>query len=67
MLKKNETVLIDVNEDNVCDTGFFCYMSKRKSQGYRRKLDWLRLRFAEDMKIKMLGQEAKGIYRVYPR
>lgn len=66
MLKKNESLLIDVNEGSVCDTGFFCYMSKRKSQGYRRKLDWLRLRFAEGMKIKMLGQGQRGFIEYIP-
>ena len=62
----NDTVLIDVNEDNVSETGFFCYMSKRKSQGYRRKLDWLKLRFAEGMKIKMLGQGQRGFIEYIP-
>lgn len=66
MLKKNESLLLDVNEGNVCDTGFFCYMSKRKSQGYRRKLDWLRLRSAEGMKIKMLGQGQRGFIEYIP-
>ncbi|NNL75542.1 MAG: GNAT family N-acetyltransferase, partial [Desulfobacterales bacterium] len=66
MKKENEAVLIDVNEGNVGDTGFFCYMSKRKSRGYRRKLDWLRMRFAEGMQIKMLGQGQRGFIEYIP-
>ena len=66
MKKRNDTVLIDVNESNVSETGFFCYMSKRKSPGYRRKLDWLKLRFAEGMKIKMLGQGQRGFIEYIP-
>ena len=63
---KDESLLIDVKEDNVSATGFFCCMSKRKSQGYRRKLDWLRLRFAEGIKIKMLGQGQRGFIEYLP-
>ena len=66
MKKKNETELIDVNESNVSETGFFCFMSKRKSQGYRRKLDWLQLRFGEGLKIKMLGQGQRGFIEYIP-
>jgi hypothetical protein len=40
--------IIDVNLENVSETGFFCYMSKRKTEGYRRKLCWLGERFADD-------------------
>jgi N-acetylglutamate synthase-like GNAT family acetyltransferase len=46
--------LIDINTDNVAQTGFFCYMSKRKTEGYRRKLVWVTARFGEGMHIKML-------------
>jgi len=52
--------IVDVNKENVSEKGFFCYMSKRKSEGYRRKLRWLRDRFDEGMKIKMLDLERGG-------
>jgi len=48
--------IIDVTADNVDKTGFFCYMSKRKSPGYQQKLAWLKGRFAEGMKLKMLHE-----------
>jgi GNAT superfamily N-acetyltransferase len=52
--------IVEVNKENVSEKGFFCYMSKRKSEGYRRKLRWLNDRFDEGMKIKMLDLEQGG-------
>lgn len=49
--------LLTVHADNVDETGFFCYMSKRKSEGYRRKNEWLKSRFAEGLKILMVKGE----------
>jgi len=46
-----------VNADNVNESGFFCYMSKRKEPGYKQKRDWLEARFAEGMKIKILHED----------
>ncbi|HSF82591.1 MAG TPA: GNAT family N-acetyltransferase [Anaerolineales bacterium] len=53
---ENRFEIIDVNLENVEKTGFFCYMSKRKSPGYRQKLEWLEERFAEGMKIKIIHE-----------
>ena len=58
--------LIDVTADNVAETGFFCYMSKPKSEGYQRKLNWLRARFAEGMRIKMLELPLRGFIEYIP-
>jgi len=52
--------IVEVNKENVSEKGFFCYMSKRKSEGYQRKLKWLMDRFDEGMKIKMLDLEQGG-------
>jgi len=46
--------IIDVHARNVEQTGFFCYMSKRKTEGWRKKLLWLCL-------LVLLGVGA-GIY-----
>ena len=46
--------LIDVNKNNVTEAGFFCKMSQKKNEGYKRKLEWLNARFDEGLKIKML-------------
>ncbi len=45
-----------VNAVNVDETGFFCYMSKRKEPGYKQKREWLEERFAEGMKIKIIHE-----------
>lgn len=58
--------IIDVTADNVERTGFFCYMSKRKSDGYGRKLRWLRKRFAEGLRIKMLAVPERGFIEYLP-
>ncbi len=51
-----DTQIITVNTDNLDQHGFFCYMSKPKSPGYRQKREWLEARFAEGMVIKMIHE-----------
>jgi hypothetical protein len=58
--------IIDVNESNVDDLGFFCYMSKRKSAGYMRKLEWLKERFSEGMSVKLLELPDRGFIEYLP-
>lgn len=58
--------IIDVNENNVDSRGFFCYMSKKKSVGYQRKLEWLKSRFSEGMRIKMLELPDRGFIEYLP-
>jgi hypothetical protein len=43
--------IITVDRSNVAETGFFCYMSKRKSEGYLRKLAWVAARFGKGLTI----------------
>lgn len=66
MAEKNSVDLIDVHAGNVVETGFFCFMSKRKSEGFRRKLAWLQERFAEGLKIKMLRLPERGFIEYIP-
>lgn len=60
--------LVTVSKQNVTETGFFCYMSKRKSEGYQRKLNWLKDRFDEGLKIEMLDlrQGGRGFIEYIP-
>ena len=60
--------IIDINEGNVVEKGFFCNMSKKKSAGYQGKLQWLKKRFAEGLKIKMLNlsQGGRGFIEYIP-
>ena len=53
---KNKFEIKSVDASNVDETGFFCYMSKRKEPGYKQKRDWLEARFAEGMKIKVIHE-----------
>ncbi len=58
--------ILDVNETNVDSRGFFCYMSKKKSIGYQRKLAWLKDRFAEGLRIKILELPDRGFIEYIP-
>jgi GNAT superfamily N-acetyltransferase len=53
---KEEYEIKTVNAGNVDETGFFCYMSKRKEPGYKQKRDWLEARFAEGLKLKVIHE-----------
>ncbi len=66
MAEEKSFELTDVNADNVSETGFFCFMSKRKTEGFRRKLEWLQARFAEGMRIKMLKLPDRGFIEYIP-
>ena len=50
----DDVKIVTVDATNVVQEGFFCFKSKPKSEGYRRKLAWLEQRFAEGMQIKIL-------------
>jgi hypothetical protein len=58
--------IIEVNAENVEKTGFFCFMSKRKSEGFQRKLRGLKDRFAEGMRIKMFELPERGFIEYLP-
>jgi len=60
--------IVEIDSENVSEKGFFCYMSKRKSEGYQRKLNWLRNRFDEGLKLKMLDlrQGGRGFIEYIP-
>jgi ribosomal protein S18 acetylase RimI-like enzyme len=58
--------ILDVTAQNVDRTGFFCFMSKKKAEGYRRKLAWLKDRFAEGMRLKMLELPERGFIEYLP-
>ena len=52
--------IIDITPENVEEKGFFCLMSRRRSEGYQRKLKWLEARFHEGLQIKMLDLSEGG-------
>lgn len=58
--------IFEVGAGNIEKTGFFCYMSKKKSDGYQRKLKWLKDRFAEGLCIRMLALPERGFIEYIP-
>jgi len=48
--------IISVDANNIDQHGFFCYMSKPKSPGFRQKRAWLEQRFAEGMRIHIVHE-----------
>ncbi len=64
----NSIEIIDANTDNIGSYGFCGYRSM-KQEGYRRKIDWLRQRFAEGMKFRILRsaeQRSVGLIEYVP-
>ena len=62
-----EFMVTEVTLENVEKTGFFCYMSARKSEGFKHKLDWVKVRLAEGLKIKMvLPPHGRGFIEYLP-
>lgn len=55
----SEVKIIDINLNNV--TGFgLCGYKNVKQEGYKRKTDWLKKRFREGMKVKILDSSQDG-------
>jgi len=54
-----EIEIIDTNSDNIGEFGF-CGYKNVKQQGYKRKIDWLKRRFAEGLKFKVLHSKDDG-------
>lgn len=65
-MKSPRLELIDVTPQNLQQTGFFCYMSKRKTEAFQRKLDWVEARLREGMRIKIIGQGGRGFIEYVP-
>jgi N-acetylglutamate synthase-like GNAT family acetyltransferase len=51
--------IVDTSADNICDFGF-CGFKSIKQEGYRRKTAWLKKRFSEGMKFKVLHTSDEG-------
>ncbi|NIM94542.1 MAG: GNAT family N-acetyltransferase [Anaerolineales bacterium] len=64
----SEVEIQTVNESNLERLGFFCYKSKRKTPGYVKKLDWVRKRLVEGMRIHILYEDgvSKGFIESIP-
>lgn len=52
--------IITIDRTNVETSGFFCHMSRRQSDGFRDKLAWIKERFDEGLRLKMLELPERG-------
>ena len=57
-----------INDQNLDQLGFFCYKSKRKSEGYTKKQAWVRDRLAEGLRLHILYEDgvSKGFVESIP-
>ncbi|MHA2390517.1 MAG: GNAT family N-acetyltransferase [Promethearchaeota archaeon] len=46
--------IIDINEKNVNEYGLFCKKSQKREVGYQNKVKWIKERFKEGLKYKLL-------------
>ena len=46
--------IIDINEENIDDLELFCKKTKKKLVGYQNKVKWIKERFKEGLKYKLL-------------
>ena len=51
--------IVTVDENNISEYGFYCSKNP-KYEGYQLKLDWLKQRFTEGLKIKLLQSNTEG-------
>ena len=63
-----EVEIVPVDAAGVDRLGFFCYQSKRKSDGYRAKRAWLEQRFGEGLSLEILRVAgwALGMIEIVP-
>jgi N-acetylglutamate synthase-like GNAT family acetyltransferase len=58
--------IVDVNASNVDDLGFFCAMSKADQTGYKEKLAWVKERFQDGLRIKLIRGGGRGFIEYIP-
>ena len=46
--------IIDINEKNIDEQELFCKKTKKKLPGYQNKIKWIKERFKEGLKYKLL-------------
>ena len=49
-----EWKIIDISESNIDEYGLLCQKSKKKEKGYQDKLEWIKDRFGDGLKYKLL-------------
>jgi hypothetical protein len=46
--------IVDVNEANIDEYGLLCLKSKKNTEGYKKKIEWVKKRFKEGLRLKLL-------------
>jgi GNAT superfamily N-acetyltransferase len=73
-LNESNYRIFDVNADNVDSVGAFCLQSKKNTEGYETKVGWMKRRFVEGLRYKVLyvnegtkrGFRARGFIEYMP-
>ena len=55
-----KVAIIDTNATNICDHGF-CGFNNPNNVGHRRKTDWLKKRFSEGLKFKIMQVDGEDV------
>lgn len=58
--------IADVTPQTVDRLGFFCCMSGPETEGYQQKLRWIKSRFREGLKLKMISRGGRGFIEYIP-
>ncbi len=66
MNRPEKPIIMNVDRSNVDEIGFFCYMSKRGSEGYLHKLAWVKARLDEGMRLKIFKLPERGFIEYIP-
>lgn len=53
-MSKSTFKIIDVNESNLDEYDLFCHKSRKKEPGYQNKVNWIKERFKEGLRLKLL-------------
>jgi ribosomal protein S18 acetylase RimI-like enzyme len=59
MIDKNKVKIVSLNSENISEYKPVCFLNP-KNEGYRKKLEWLKKRFSEGLRIKQLYLEKEG-------
>lgn len=73
-MNESEYRIVDVNTDNIDRVGAFCLQSKKRTDGYKAKVKWMKQRFSEGLRYKLLlvnegvkrGFRARGFIEYMP-
>ncbi len=74
LVEESRYKIVDVNDSNIDEYGTFCLQSKKNTKGYREKHEWIKGRFKEGLRLKLLmvnegakrGFRARGFIEYVP-